>query len=91
MSKVVNVIDNNGKVIGQREIPKPYMIYDDKDGDVFQEFYETEELCNSIALKEWCGMSDYDKKQRNEYYIAEIGEVDEECSPMTWDILNRIV
>ena len=91
MSKVVKVRNLKGNVIGEREIPKPYMVHDDKGGEIFEDFYETEELCNSIALKEWCGMSDYDKKQRNEYYTAEIGEVDEEGFPMAWKVLNKIV
>ena len=58
---------------------KKYYLVDQKNGDIFTDIIPKRNAADAIiwAKAEWDAMSDYDKKQRQAYYVA-LGEEDED-------------
>lgn len=58
---------------------KKYYLVDQKNGDIFTDIIPEQNAADAIiwAKAEWDAMSDYDKKQRQAYYVA-LGEEDED-------------
>lgn len=68
---------------------KKFVIIDQiKDGDCFEAVFSTEKEAISRAEYEWGIMSDFDKKRRAEYYVAECDLDDDGC--VIWDSLRTI-
>lgn len=56
-----------------------YIVIDCKNGDEFTEEFETKEEAINYADANWNGLSDYDKKQRDNYFVLESVNPDEEA------------
>lgn len=83
---------NNGED-GLEEIEVNWFLVDEKGADVFTENLEVDTLERAVveAHAMWECLSDYDKKQRNAFYVAiadedEDGDIDWESIGMTMDV-----
>lgn len=82
--------NNTFNLIEQIDMKKPYMLYDDKNGDVFQEFFETQEECEEKARTNWEKyLTTADKRIRNDFYTARVTDIDQNDIPICWDIITR--
>lgn len=48
-----------------------YLLIDEKNGDIFEKAFETKEQAIAAGDREWAGLTAYDKKQRDAFYILE--------------------
>lgn len=54
-----------------------YIIYEEKNGDIFTEEFETEAEAIKRAEYIYDHLTDYDKKQRTAFYVIESADPDE--------------
>lgn len=56
-----------------------YILIDVKNGDMFNEEFNTADEAIAEAERQWDNMSEYDKKQRTDFYVLESINPDEEA------------
>ncbi len=79
-----------GKKLGTRTISEPFMIYCEKDGDLFTETFETKEDALQYADAEW-GKHFTAREKKNhiaQYLVAEITAVDEEGIFYNYEVIK---
>ena len=67
-----------------------YIVMDYRDGDLFTEEFETENEAIETAEAEWNNLSEHDKKQREEFFVLESANPDEDAeNHFDGDIIKR--
>ena len=56
-----------------------FLVIDVKNGDSFEKAFATREEAIAYADREWKSLTEYDKKQREEFYVLESVTDDEEA------------
>lgn len=56
-----------------------FIVMDEKNGDIFNKEFGTEQQAIEYASSEWERMSEHDKKHCDEYYVLKSANPDEEA------------